>query len=372
MSFIQALNSIIADVIAPNTEQTDKNATFPRSAIDSLGKAGILGLVSNKEVGGMGLGLTEAAHTVEKIAQICPSTAMVLTMHFCGTAIIEKYGSTELRKQIAAGKHLTTLAWSEVGSRSHFWAPTGTARKNQNGFTLDCKKTMVTSALEADSYVWTSKPVSVTGAATMWLVEKNNPGLGNMKAFDGFGLRGNASAPMSSENMKLAESAMLGTDGGGFDMMIGIVLPYFCTLSASCSIGIMESSLTSAIKHISENKLEHLNSALSDLPTIRAYLAKAKINLDMSQTLRNDTLTALKENRPDAMLRVMEVKAASADAALEVTDTCMRVCGGAAFRKDIGIERLFRDARASHIMAPTSDVLYDFIGKAICNLPVFG
>jgi alkylation response protein AidB-like acyl-CoA dehydrogenase len=49
----------------------------------------------------------------------------------------------------------------------------------------------------------------------------------------------------------------------------------------------------------------------------------------------------------------------------------MRVCGGAAFRKDLGVERHFRDARAAAIMAPTSDVLYDFIGKAICGLPVF-
>jgi alkylation response protein AidB-like acyl-CoA dehydrogenase len=67
----------------------------------------------------------------------------------------------------------------------------------------------------------------------------------------------------------------------------------------------------------------------------------------------------------------MEVKASAADAALEVTDAAMRVCGGAAFRKDLGIERQFRDARAAAIMAPTSDVLYDFIGKAICGLPVF-
>jgi alkylation response protein AidB-like acyl-CoA dehydrogenase len=38
----------------------------------------------------------------------------------------------------------------------------------------------------------------------------------------------------------------------------------------------------------------------------------------------------------------------------------------------VGVERCFRDARASSIMAPTSDVLYDFIGKAVCGLPVFG
>ena len=46
--------------------------------------------------------------------------------------------------------------------------------------------------------------------------------------------------------------------------------------------------------------------------------------------------------------------------------------GVAAFRKDVGVERYFRDARAASIMAPTSDVLYDFIGKAVCGMPVFG
>jgi alkylation response protein AidB-like acyl-CoA dehydrogenase len=92
----------------------------------------------------------------------------------------------------------------------------------------------------------------------------------------------------------------------------------------------------------------------------------------MARTLRDDTVTALAANRPDAMLRVMQVKAAAAEAALEVTDLAMRVCGGTAFRKDVGVERYFRDARAAAVMAPTSDVLFDFIGKAVCGMPVFG
>ena len=79
----------------------------------------------------------------------------------------------------------------------------------------------------------------------------------------------------------------------------------------------------------------------------------------------------MQANRADAMLRVLEVKAAAGETALEVTDLAMRVCGGAAFRKDVGVERQFRDARAASVMAPTTDVLYDFIGKAVCGLPLF-
>jgi alkylation response protein AidB-like acyl-CoA dehydrogenase len=68
---------------------------------------------------------------------------------------------------------------------------------------------------------------------------------------------------------------------------------------------------------------------------------------------------------------VLQSKAATGEAALEVVGTCMRVCGGAAYRRDVGVERAFRDAQASTVMGPTSDILYDFVGKAICGLPLF-
>jgi alkylation response protein AidB-like acyl-CoA dehydrogenase len=71
------------------------------------------------------------------------------------------------------------------------------------------------------------------------------------------------------------------------------------------------------------------------------------------------------------MLRVLECKAIAGETATEVLDLAMRVCGGAAFRKDVAIERYFRDTRAAGVMAPTTDVLYDFIGKAVCGLPLF-
>jgi alkylation response protein AidB-like acyl-CoA dehydrogenase len=71
------------------------------------------------------------------------------------------------------------------------------------------------------------------------------------------------------------------------------------------------------------------------------------------------------------MLRVLEIKAAAGETATEVTDLAMRICGGAAFRKEEGVERYFRDARAATVMAPTTDQLYDFIGRALCGMDLF-
>jgi len=111
--------------------------------------------------------------------------------------------------------------------------------------------------------------------------------------------------------------------------------------------------------------------ALADLATIRAYVARMRVKTDMARALLLDAIEAVEVGREDAMLRVLECKAAAGETALEVLQTAMRVCGGAAYRKDVGVERYFRDAQAASVMAPTTDQLYDFIGKAACGLPLF-
>jgi alkylation response protein AidB-like acyl-CoA dehydrogenase len=164
---------------------------------------------------------------------------------------------------------------------------------------------------------------------------------------------------------------MLGADGGGFDIMMGVVLPLFNVLSAACAIGLMEAAVRRTAEHAGGLRYAHDGSTLAELPTIRNYIARMRVKTDMARTLLDDTLTAIETGRGDTMLRVLECKASAGDTATEVLDTAMRVCAGAAFRKDIAVERYFRDSRAAGVMAPTTDVLYDFIGKVACGLPLF-
>lgn len=371
MSYQESLDKIIAEQLEALAPDTDRDARFPRPVIDSLASAGLLGLISSKEVGGMGCGLAEASQVVSGLARHCPSTAMIVCMHYSATAVLEQFGSEAVRREIAAGRHLTTLAFSELESRSHFWAPASTARREGDDVVLNARKSWITSAFEADSYVWSSKPLAAEGASSLWLVDAKSAGLTLAAPFNGMGMRGNASSPVTAIDVRIPATNKVGEDGKGFDIMMGVVLPWFSVLNASCSVGTMDGSLARAIAHVGATRHQHLDSSLADLPTIRAYLAKARIKADMANALLQDTIAAIGAGRADTMLRVLEVKAAAAETALEVTDTAMRVCGGAAFRKEVGVERLFRDARAAHVMAPTTDVLYDFIGKAICGLPLF-
>ncbi|HYX43940.1 MAG TPA: acyl-CoA dehydrogenase family protein, partial [Acidimicrobiales bacterium] len=157
------LQPVIDEVVAPQAAEVDRAGRYPRAGLDALGQAGLLGLISSTEVGGMGQGHRAATLAVEELARHCGSTAMVVMMHYAATAVIEAFGPDDVRREIAAGRYVTTLAFSEAGSRSQFWVPLGTATGADGHVRLDARKSWVTSAGEADGYVWASRPVAGEG-----------------------------------------------------------------------------------------------------------------------------------------------------------------------------------------------------------------
>src|SRR6266700_8036335 len=128
----------IADrVLAPAARQNDKEARFSSEAVAALGPAGLLGIMLPTQVGGSALGPRTFAAVIATLAEADASAAMVYLMHMSATATIAaaRQGATIARtlKDISAGKHLTTLAFSEAGSSSHFWAPVSRAHRNGAG-----------------------------------------------------------------------------------------------------------------------------------------------------------------------------------------------------------------------------------------------
>src|SRR5260221_3942385 len=109
-SYLDTLDCVITETIAPLAVETDQAGAYPRAAVEALGKAGLLGLISAQDVGGLGEAHRTATLVIEEIGKYCASTAMIVCMHYAGTAVIEAYGPREVREAIAAGQHVTTLA----------------------------------------------------------------------------------------------------------------------------------------------------------------------------------------------------------------------------------------------------------------------
>jgi alkylation response protein AidB-like acyl-CoA dehydrogenase len=369
---------IAASVLAPAAKQNDKEGRFSSEAVDALGQAGLLGLMLPAELGGSGLGPRSFAAVTTALAEADASVAMVYLMHICAVATIAAAppgaAVEPILREIATGRHLSTLAISESGSRSHFWAPVSRARRNGAGVQLTAKKSFVTSAGNAQSYVVSSLAPDGAGPtdSTLYLVPADSPGLSVAGPWDGLGLRANASAPMTLDGCEVPSEMRLTDDGAGFKAMLEVALPPFNLGTASVSLGLCHAAVAGTATHLRNARFEHLGQSLGEsLPTLRAQLATMQIDTDGLAARIDDLVEHLERPRDTTMLRVLETKAAAGEVAIGVTSAAMRACGGAAFSRHMNIERLFRDAHAGAVMAPTGDVLRDFIAKAILGMPLF-
>jgi alkylation response protein AidB-like acyl-CoA dehydrogenase len=365
-------------ILAPAARQNDKDARFPSEAIAALGSAGLLGITLPAEIGGSALGPRTIAAVVATLAEVDASAAMIYLMHICATATIAAARPdaqvAQTLKDIASGRHLTTLAFSEAGSRSHFWAPVSRANRSGANLRLTAKKSWVTSAGHAQSYVVSALAPEGTGPtdSTLYLIANGTRGLSVAGPWDGLGMRANASAPMTLEDCEVGPDLQLTEDGAGFGAMLEIVLPLFNLGTSAVALGLCRAAVAGTASHLKSARFEHLGQTLGEsLPTLRAQLATMQIDTDGLAARIDDLVDHLDRPRDTTMLRVLESKASAGDTAIAVTSAAMRVCGGAAFSKHMAIERLFRDAHAGAVMAPTGDVLRDFIGKAVLGIPLF-
>jgi alkylation response protein AidB-like acyl-CoA dehydrogenase len=246
-ALIERLGDLADREIAPHASRVDSEGAFPREAIDALGRAGFLGLTIPNEYGGMSEGPRMAVAALDALAQRCSSTAMIYLMHLCGVAcyLAAPARTAAPLRAAAAGQHLSTLAWSERGSRSHFWAPLSQAEDTPAGVRVAAEKSFVTSAGQADGYVlatrW-SKAHAPTDSM-LYLVMRDDAGVSAVEPWDGLGLRGNASAPMTFAGVELGADRALSDEGGGFGVMLGTVLPLFQAGSAAVSVGIAEAAV---------------------------------------------------------------------------------------------------------------------------------
>ena len=179
-------------------------------------------------------------------------------------------------------------------------------------------------------------------------------------------------APVPAPAAAQSEDARLTVDATGFKAMLEVVLPLFNLGSAALALGICRATVAATATHLKTAKFEHLGASLGEaLPNLRAQLATMQNDTDGLAARLDDVIKHLETPGDLTVLRVLQSKAVAGDVAIKVTSDAMRTCGGAAFSKHTAIERYFRDAHAGAVMAPTVDVLKEFIGKALLGIPLF-
>ena len=164
---------------------------------------------------------------------------------------------------------------------------------------------------------------------------------------------------------------MLTQQGAGAAVMLEVVLPWFSVGTAAMAHGLCRASIDATQQHLTGESFSHDGRRLCDLPNLRARLAEMNGRTEQSRALLGYTTRAMLQPDEETPLYVLQSRMAALEAAVYVTDLAMKACGGAAFSRHVGVERMFRDARAGWVMAPTVDHLKEFVGRSLTGMPLF-
>ncbi|MGH2707095.1 MAG: acyl-CoA dehydrogenase family protein [Actinomycetota bacterium] len=359
--------------LAEGAAKIDLERRFPAEHFKALSGAGLMGILIPPDLDGKGWDLRALAIVCEAVGNASASTGLCFLMHACGTAVIGAKATPEQGQRwlrpAAAGEALATLAFSERATGAHFYAPEITAERRNGSFVLNGKKSFVTSGGHAFLY-----PVLVNASGEpgldILMVTPDMDGVSFEGEWDGIGMAGNSSIGMVLDEVTLSPDHLIGKEGDGQELVFNVVAPTFLVGLAAVNVGIAQAALDAAVAHARSRR--HLSGqALAEVPVIQGYLADMSLRTESARHLVQAAAAACDAAQPSALPLVMLAKVGATEASIEVTNLAMQVCGGQGYTRRLPVERYWRDARAGAVMAPTNEVLKEWVGKLLTGLPLF-
>ena len=168
--------------IAPRASEIDASGEFPWDIIELYRELGIFGVFFSEEYGGLGTGTLMSLVTIEEVAKVCATSAVLLAVQELGSLGLKLVGTDEQRTtwlpRLASGEVLAAYALTEAGSGSDSAAMQSTARREGDTYVLNGSKRFITNAGVAGLYTVFAKtdPDAGHSGISAFLVEASTPG----------------------------------------------------------------------------------------------------------------------------------------------------------------------------------------------------
>lgn len=376
-SLLDLARDIALNVTAKHAEDDDRESRWPAETMEALASVGLTGLHVPRELGGHGEGMAGLVAISEILAGESASAGLCFAMHCVGTAVLAAKATHHQREHylrpIARGEHLTTLALSEPGTGAFFFYPETAASRSGDDIVVSGRKGFVTNGGHADSYVVSTAPFAGNGEEGQFnciVIDRDRPGASWEGEWNGFGMRSNDSRTLVLDGVRVPARNLLGDPGDQLWYVFEVIAPYFLMAMAGTYLGVAQAAFDDARTHVGRRRYAHSGELLGASPVVAHRLGDLFITLEATRQLVYSAAAKGDAAAPDALAAILAAKAAAGDAAVHIANEAMTLCGGAAYRENGRLARILRDARAAHVMAPTTDLLKTWVGRSLLKLPL--
>ncbi|MEK0100205.1 acyl-CoA dehydrogenase family protein, partial [Streptomyces sp. A475] len=219
----QLARDFVAREITPNVVGWDRAEEVDRGIVKKLGDVGFLGLTIDEEYGGSGGDHLAYCLVTEELGRGDSSVRGIVSVSLgLVTKTIQSYGSDEQKRRwlpcLTAGEALGCFGLTEPGTGSDAGNLTTRAVRDGDDYVINGSKMFITNGTWADVVLLVARSTDAPGhkGVTAFLVPTDAPGLTRRTIHGKLGLRGQATAELVLEDVRVPASAMLGPEGKGF------------------------------------------------------------------------------------------------------------------------------------------------------------
>ena len=366
--FRDAVRTFMQQEIEPHYEAWEKAGQVPREIWRKAGELGMLSIYIPEEYGGMGMDdYRYNAIVSEELARVNGTGPGFAIQNDIVVPYLLEYCNEEQKQKylpkVASGEWIGALGMSEPAAGSDLKGLKTTAIKQDDHYLLNGSKTFISNGIMCDFVVLAVKTQPELGSKgfAIFIVDRGMEGFSNGENLDKIGMKGQDTAELFFDNVKVPFENLLGQDGNGFYYLMHN-LPQERLSIAVTGMGAMEATLEQNIQYCKDRQA--FGKPIGFFQNSRFKLAELQTELLIARTFVDKCIEELNAKTLTAEKAAM-AKYWVTDLQCKLIDDCLQLHGGYGYMNEYKVARAWRDARVQKIYGGTNEIMKEIIGRSM-------
>lgn len=365
-TFREQVRRFVDREIAPYHLQWEEEGRVPLSLWQAAGQVGLLCTTLPDPYGGGG-DFGHAAVIIEELARV-NATGVGFSLHSEVVApYLNAYGNDWQKQRwlpaMAQGQTVGAIAMTEPDVGSDLKAIRTRAVRDGDHYVLTGQKTYISNGLNAGLVIVVAKtdPALCAKGLSLLVVEDGMPGFSRGRALQKIGLRGQDTAELFFDQVRVPVNHLLGEENQGFRYLMHQLAQERLVIAVRAAASI-EAFLERTIAWTRERQV--FGQAVFDYQNTRFKLAEAKAKSVMLRTFVDDCLARHLRGELDAE-RAAIAKLNASEMQNQLLDELLQMHGGAGFMADGGIGSAWVDARVARIYGGSNEIMKEIVARGL-------
>ncbi|MFB6807534.1 acyl-CoA dehydrogenase family protein [Streptomyces sp. NPDC056387] len=360
--------------ITPYAAAWDRAESVDRAIVKKLGDLGFLGLTVPEEYGGSGGDHLAYVLVTEELGRGDSAVRGIVSVSLGLVAKTIAAWGTEEQKQdwlprLCSGDALGCFGLTEPGTGSDAGSLTTRAVREGDAYVISGSKMFITNGTWADVVLLFARTGGEPGhrGISAFLVPADTPGLTRREVHGKLGLRGQATAELALDGVRVPASAMLGPEGKGFSVAMSALAKGRMSVAAGC-VGIAQAALDAAVSYAARR--EQFGKPIAHHQLVQELIADISVDVDAARLLTWRVADLVDRGQPFAT-ESSTAKLFASEAAVRAAGNALQVHGGYGYIDEYPAGKLLRDARVMTLYEGTSQIQKLLIGRARTGVSAF-